>query len=208
MKGIVSLFRLNTVLLVLFLAVLIGAWAMPRHPTRRNLELMPDMQYSPAYHAYSVNPNFANGQTLRSAPEETIARGEVVLHYSDSKEDAIRAGEELTSPVDHSDPKALAAGQQVYRIFCAMCHGREGHGDGPVTKRGYPPPPSLLKDKSVTMKDDQLFHIVTYGQAGMAPYASQIAPRDRWLVIAYVRDMQAKAAMDPNVEDGAESLAK
>jgi mono/diheme cytochrome c family protein len=43
------------------------------------------------------------------------------------------------------------------------------------------------------MKDGQLVHVLTYGQGNMASFASQLALDQRWRVIAYVRDLQAKA---------------
>ncbi len=197
-----NLFRLNIALACLLVLLLAGAWALRRNPGQRNLEILPDMQYSPAYHAYEPNPYFTNGQTLRRQPDGTIAQGELPLHadnqiipeYAATPEDAARAGEELTNPLDSSAPEVLQRGEETYGIFCAICHGTAGLGKGPVTKRGYPPVPSLLTGNSAQMKDGQLFHILTYGQGSMKPYASQITPVDRWRVIAYVRDMQAKAA--------------
>lgn len=44
------------------------------------------------------------------------------------------------------------------------------------------------------MKDGQLFHIITYGQGNMPPYAVQVTQDDRWKIIAYIRSLQAKDA--------------
>jgi mono/diheme cytochrome c family protein len=81
-------------------------------------------------------------------------------------------------------------GADLYATFCTPCHGAAGAGDGAVVKRGFPAPPSLLAARAVDMKDGQLFHIVTYGQANMPGYASQIDEDDRWRVVAHVREMQ------------------
>ena len=192
-----SLSRINFTLLVAMLVLLMGAWVMRRDPTQRNLEWMPGMQYSPAYGTYKPNPNFPGDQTLQLQPAGTIARGDFVLRYQPTPEDAVRAGEELIGPLDANDSAGLSRGGELFQIFCVVCHGPQGLGDGPVTKRGCPPPPSLLTGKSVQMKDGQLFHILTYGQGGMASYASQISPADRWHVINHVRSMQAKAQQPP-----------
>jgi len=201
------MFRLNVTLLVLLVLLVAGALLLRRDPEQRTIELMPDMQYSPAYDAYRPNPNFANGRTLQAQPPGTIARGQLVLHYEATPQDAVRAGEELSNPLPANDPGVLAAGRELYGAFCALCHGHGGLGDGPVTKRGYPPPPSLLTGKATPdkMKDGQLFHIISYGQGGMAPYASQISPNDRWRIVAFVRDMQAKhaASQESNGQDAA-----
>lgn len=89
---------------------------------------------------------------------------------------------------------SLGRGAQIYSVFCVSCHGVGGAGDGPVAKRGFPPPPPLTTGKSVQMKDGQLFHILTYGQGNMAPMAAQLPRERRWEVINYVRGLQQSAA--------------
>lgn len=84
-------------------------------------------------------------------------------------------------------------GAVIFKRFCAVCHGVGGQGDGPVTRRGVPPPPSLLQEKSVNMPDGRMFHVLTFGQGNMAPYAYQLSPSERWYVIYYVRSLQNRA---------------
>lgn len=189
-----TLSRCNIALGILLAAVLLATWSMRVDPQRPNWDIFPDMQYSPASGALGTNTVFADGRTWQPSPDGTIARGETRLDYAATPADAIRAGEELTNPIAPGDAAALARGAAVFRVNCAMCHGPQGVGDGPATKRGVPPPPSLLTGKSMQMKDGQLMHILTYGQGNMAPFAAQLSLEDRWQVIALVRDMQAKAA--------------
>ncbi len=117
-----------------------------------------------------------------------------------------QAGSELSASQD-SSPETLAGeqysasverGGAVYRTFCISCHGVQGAGDGLVTQRGFPPPPSMLTGKSVQMKDGQLFHILTYGQGSMAPFAAQLSRERRWDVINFVRDLQRKSPPPPD----------
>lgn len=63
-----------------------------------------------------------------------------------------------------------------------------------MATRGFPPPPSLFAENAVKMKDGQMFHVLSFGQANMASYASQISREDRWKVILYVRSLQAQEA--------------
>ncbi len=85
---------------------------------------------------------------------------------------------------------SIERGTEIYNTFCITCHGPSGLGDGPVTKRGFPPPPPLPTGKSIEMKDGQLFHILTYGQGSMAPMVSQLTRNRRWDAINYVRTLQ------------------
>ena len=142
----------------------------------------------------------AGGATCVAYETLRDARGQLPLHFEFTKEDAIRAGEELANPYRQadSDPallqKSIRRGGETYAIFCISCHGPTGAGDGPVTKRGFPPPPSLLTGNSLQMKDGQLLHILTYGQGSMSDFAGQLSRERRWDVINYVRSIQPKPA--------------
>ena len=185
---------LNPVLAAAFAASLVLMWASRRDVRQPNAEFLPDMAHTPRYGAFAANPVFADGKTLQAPPEGTIPRGFMPVRYTASSADAARAGDELSNPFGPRDAAARARGEQVFVTFCAVCHGAGARGDGPVTARGVPPPPSLISGKAATMKDGQLFHIVTFGQKNMASYASQVSREDRWRVILYVRSLQTTAA--------------
>lgn len=191
---------LNLMLAVSLIVVLAIAALAHVDNARPNFEIHfgYDMAYSPAYGAYAPNTNFADGRTLQAPPAGTIPRGgELPLYFAPSGEDALRAGEVLTSPYSPASDEGKQAarrGGAEYTLFCTACHGDGGLGDGPVVKRGFPPPPSLLTGKSAQMKDGQLFHILTYGQGSMPNFAAQLSPARRWDVIGYIRKLQRKAA--------------
>lgn len=194
--------RLNALLAAAFLASFGLMWASRRDVHQPNLEIFPEMAHAPRYAAFAPNPVLPHGMTLQVPPTGTIPRGLLPLHYAATPEGAARAGAELESPLAADDAEALARGEQVYRNFCVPCHGAGGRGDGLAAQRGVPPPPSFLAEHAVAMKDGQLFHVLTYGQANMASYASQISREDRWRVILYVRSLQASAAAEAATPPG------
>jgi hypothetical protein len=177
---------LNTFLLIATVVLLAAHWALRVDPMRRNIEVFPDMAASVAYDSFASNPNFADGKTLREPAPGTIIRGQMPLHYTASKEDAERAGLELHTPIRPSAKRGAA----IYFSYCETCHGPTGLGDGLVAKRGYPAPPSFLAPRAMQMRDGQMFHVITYGQANMPSYASQVGREDRWHVIEYIRTLQ------------------
>lgn len=183
---------LNLFLLALLLVSAAADWALRPDLARPNMEFAPDMAHGPRYNAFAANPNFPDGKTLQPGPDASIPRGFIPLHYAATPDDALRAGNELTSPTA-GGATAVKRGEFVFQNYCATCHGAGGLGNGPVAQRGFPPPPSLLADKARKMKDGQMFHILTYGQNNMPSYASQISREDRWAVIAYVRSLQNPA---------------
>ena len=58
---------------------------------------------------------------------------------------------------------------------------------------GFPPPPSLSAEKTLKMRDGQMFHVLTFGQKNMPGYASQVSAEDRWKAILHVRSLQEAA---------------
>jgi mono/diheme cytochrome c family protein len=98
--------------------------------------------------------------------------------------------------------EVLERGQQRYTIFCAVCHGPTGHGNGKIVERGYTHPPSFITDESrgmkyrgvrVLLRDVPVgyyFEVISKGFGAMPDYSAQVPPRDRWAIIAYVRALQ------------------
>ncbi|MCG8606131.1 cytochrome c [bacterium] len=182
--------KLITVALILVGGLFLLDVILGQDPHRRNLDFSPDMAMSVAYKAESPNPHFANGQTQQNPVSGTIARGFKPLHFGGTVEESVRAGQELANPFDEPTARELERGKNMYEIYCQVCHGAGGQGNGPVTRRGYPPPASLLLDNARNMKDGQIFHIITYGYKNMPAYAGQLERDDRWLTIAHVRKLQ------------------
>ena len=183
MMDIKPIIKLGLVILMLFgLQILFN-----QNPRELNVEFIPEMVHSVPYDAFAENPNFADGKTLQPPVEGTIARG-FLPEYSDGVLTEELAGNVLDNPVEESNANVLR-GEWVYRNYCQVCHGFSGLGDGPVTKRGVPPPPSLLTENVKKMKDGQLYFIISNGKGNMASYRSQVQREDRWKVIQYLRTM-------------------
>jgi len=196
-KGSVALI----ILLVVVLAGLIGLhWIILPDPSRRNYEFLPGMVESVAHDAQSPALRADGTRIDLRPPRGSVARGYIPFAYEATPEGALLAGRELSNPVPVEDADAVARGAFVFATFCSVCHGAAGHGDGTVTLRGVPPPPSLLLDHAVEMSDGQMFHVITLGQANMSSYASQVEREDRWRVIRYIRTLQ----QTPEVAQAAE----
>lgn len=186
--------RARNIGLALALLLSLGVnWAVQRDPARPNSEFLPEMVRTVRYNAFAPNPNFADGKTLQRPAPGTIPRDMPPLHYQATAQDAIRAGNELRRPLSPNDAGALERGGVLFKSFCQPCHGQSGRGDGLVVSRGFPAPPPLDAEHAVSLKDGQLFHILTYGQGNMASYASQLSREDRWKVILFVRSLQKQA---------------
>ncbi|HEY0546356.1 MAG TPA: cytochrome c [Pyrinomonadaceae bacterium] len=81
-------------------------------------------------------------------------------------------------------------GEERYNIFCAMCHGPTGYGDGMIVRRGYRRPPSYHTDQLRQAPVGHFFDVMTNGWGAMPSYAAQIPVTDRWAIVAYIRALQ------------------
>ncbi len=99
-------------------------------------------------------------------------------------------------------PQMVNRGQERFTIFCSMCHGQTGYGDGMIVRRGYKRPPSYHTDELRAKPVGHYFDVITNGWASMPSYAEQIPPDDRWAIISYIRALQlsqqATAATNPS----------
>ena len=103
----------------------------------------------------------------------------------------------------------LDRGQQRFDIYCSVCHGMTGYGDGIVARRGFnrPSPASYHQDRLRQAPFGHFFDVMTNGWGAMPSYASQISVEDRWRIAAYVRalqlsQMKAGASENPIVSEG------
>jgi mono/diheme cytochrome c family protein len=186
--------KLN-LLLCAGIALCLGSiYFLRRDYLQPNYELVTERQMarSPAFGSFTPNPNFPDGITLRQPVHGTIPRGWEPFNYAPQPlSEATRAGRELKNPLSLSSPHDRKLGASLYATYCQCCHGPTGMGDGPVSRRGFPPPLDFLKPQAIDLKDGEMFHILTFGKGNMPPHALQLSPTDRWAVILHVRALQS-----------------
>lgn len=97
------------------------------------------------------------------------------------------------------DIELLNRGQKFFNIYCAVCHGQDGSGNGLVNARAaqtlapnWVPPTSLHTDaiQKAVYAEGKLFSTITNGIRKMPGYGAQIKAEDRWAIVAYVRALQ------------------
>ena len=145
--------------------------------------LRQDMANQPRQNPLSPSDFFPDGRSERPAEENTVARGSIqddsLFVPKDSNAFPLPLTEEL-----------LERGQQRYGIFCTPCHGIQGDGMGMVAVRGMKHPPSYHQERLRNVPNGYLYDVVTNGFGAMYGYSSQIPPRDRWAIVAYLRALQ------------------
>lgn len=169
-----------------------GGFLLRRDVRERNLEVLPaDMVRSPAAETGGVDAAFADGLVQRRPLPGTVPVDAPLEVFGPGPEEAKRAGDVLVNPLP-AGPAVAARGEKVFRSWCACCHGVSGRGDGAVTKRGFPPPPTLFRPEARVLRDGEIFHLVTHGRKDMPSHAGQVVVDDRWAVVRYVRSLQER----------------
>jgi mono/diheme cytochrome c family protein len=86
----------------------------------------------------------------------------------------------------------MTRGAERYGIYCAVCHGAAGDGQGVVAQydgaKGLVA--SLHQDRLRTMPDGELFNTISHGKGKMMGYGSNLNLSDRWAIVVYVRALQ------------------
>jgi len=97
----------------------------------------------------------------------------------------------LANPIP-STPEAIVQGQNVFQQHCAVCHGFDGHGDGPAAAGLNPTPSDLTAAHVDDHTDGDLFWWLTHGMAGtaMPSWQEQLSEPERWMVVHYIRSLR------------------
>jgi mono/diheme cytochrome c family protein len=159
---------------------------------------MPDMAYSRAVETYNDNRELqAEGINYNAEPVAgTIARGEEVIYrmLKDTTGTYITSAalkNPLTSKLTEED---YTESERLYLINCGICHGTKLDGNGPLYNDGKGPyplaPKNLVSDEIKNMADGTIFHSITYGKNLMGSYASHLTPKQRWMMVQYIRMKQ------------------
>jgi mono/diheme cytochrome c family protein len=148
-----------------------------------------DMHNQPKYRGLRPSEFFADGSSARPLVEGTVARGTL------QEDEAFFTGKidkatvkEFPIPIDEA---VLNRGEERYNIYCSPCHDKTGGGNGMVIQRGFArQPPSYHIDRLRQADVGYFYDVITNGFGVMPDYRAQIAPRDRWAIVAYIRALQ------------------
>jgi len=185
---------------VIALISLLLAQSSCNHTTSPGWEYMPDMANAITYETYSPNTFFGDSMSARMPVTGTIPRGTYMpFHFAPPPSTAgyDSAGLLLHFPA-WLDTNSLADGNHIFTIYCAVCHGITGLGDGtivnnPNIKNPFPPPPSYFDAVHIDLPEGKMYYSVHYGKNLMGPYSKVLNPNEVWKVVYYVKSMQIKA---------------
>lgn len=189
-----KIFKNITLVSIALLTVLSSCNNDPLSP---GYEFMPDMYRSPSLETYGQNTYFNDSLNARKPVEGTVPRGFVPFDYGIETEEYLRAGLQLKNPLEINE-EALAKGKKLFGMFCAHCHGQNGDGAGSINHPVYSAVPSYADDLLIRrsggtmseLKEGHIYHAIYYGLNAMGPHNSLVNEEERWLITAYVQELQ------------------
>lgn len=177
---------LSKIVIVLGLSALVTSCSDTSRP---NYQYFPNMYEPIGYETYAETNAFANGKEGQEVPNGAVKRGFVPYDYPNTTEGYTSARANLISPLD-SVAKTSDKGAKLFVIYCSVCHGDKGDGQGILMKRE-----KFLGVPSYAVRDiseGSIFHVVTYGLNAMGSHANQLSQEERWMVASYVMKLKSE----------------
>lgn len=181
---------MKSLIKIAILAMIFGTMMSCKKDSRPNYQFMPNMYEPVGYETYGESAMFPNDAVALLPAEGSIPRGFTPFEIDNTIEGYELAKETLKSPLD-STQIDLTRAKDLYGIYCGICHGNLGDGQGNLVKRekilGIP----RYDDAGRAITEGSIYHTLYYGKNAMGSYANQLKEEERWQVVAYVLKLKA-----------------
>jgi len=153
--------------------------------SNRSVQYFPNMYESVGYETYQEAPEelFKGGVQAQKPVDGTVNRGWLPYEYDNSNDGYASAKANLNNPLPYTEEN-LAKGAELYNIYCGICHGKNGNGQGHLVKTekilGVP----SYADREITQ--GSIYHVMYWGINYMGSYASQTSTEERWQIAHHV----------------------
>jgi len=172
-----------------------------------NYQYMPNMYEPVGYETYGEYEIFPGQQEAMLPAEGSIPRGWQPYEYENTTEGLNLAKAELKNPIPVTE-ESLAEGKALYDIYCALCHGDKGDGQGNLVKRekilGIP----SYADAGRVITEGGIYHVQMFGLNTMGSYASQTNELERWQIAQHVMNLKATLEGTPLLTPQAETVVE
>ena len=171
-----------------------------------NYQYFPNMYAPVGYETYGDYVVFPNQQEAMTPPEHTVPRGFTPYDYENTTAGLELAKAELKSPYPVTEEN-LGVGNQLFTVYCAVCHGDTGDGKGILaTREKFLGIPSYA-DPGRNIVLGGIYHVETYGLNAMGSYASQTNEKERWQIAMHVMDLKAALNGEPGILETSKAAA-
>lgn len=179
-------------------------WCRGVKSSKPPIYVFPDMDFQAKYKTYGFNDFFADKRNARPLVPGSIHRGDALdkalvftndYHYKPDENPSLYTGKNPDGSFVRGFPVVLThelmdLGREKFRIYCSVCHGLAGDGNGVTKPYGMVATVSYHDDRLREMPEGEIFNTITHGKNTMLGYGDKLKPEERWAVIAYVRALQ------------------
>jgi len=164
------------------------------------------MVVQPKYNPLDQSRFFSDGQSSRPLVEGTVPVNGYTNELAMVGSSSVRAPDrpfpfELTR-------RDLERGQKVFNIYCSVCHGALGDGNGMIPQRGFTHPPSFYLPRLRQASPGHFYDVMTNGYGAMFSYNERVSMDDRWRVAGYIRALQLSNPSDTGANDTPQTQRK
>jgi mono/diheme cytochrome c family protein len=157
-------------------------------PNQTNIELIQNMMDQVSIKSQDWDPSQGDKVQMRTPPPGTVARNFTPYAYAKDPQGAERQPNPFGKDMS---PELLTMGRKYFEIYCMVCHGATGAGDGTVSTKMAVKPRNLISAEAKAYSDGRIFHAITAGKGVMGSYRGQIPDaKKRWAIVNYVRTLQ------------------
>lgn len=123
--------------------------------------------------------------TMQRFPTDSVPRSgvEPVVPNTVNEKGLLR--DQIPENPTRSNTNSQTHGRKMYNIYCAVCHGKDGLAQVPITKKGMPAPP--IKAMMPVLTDAHLYNKIRYGGPLMPSYGFQTSRKERWDMVNYMK---------------------
>jgi mono/diheme cytochrome c family protein len=123
-----------------------------------------------------------------SACEPSLERQPKIhpLEAPQSPPEGVQAFSATTKGMPRIDRSLIERGRERYQIYCSVCHGLDGQGDGIATQRGFGRPSPFSNDL-INVPAGKIETLIANGKDRMLGFANRIPFQERIAIAIYVQ---------------------
>lgn len=91
-----------------------------------------------------------------------------------------------------ADEVSLQRGKILYNIHCQVCHGVQGHGDGPLANYFDRTPQDLTSSQIAAEFDGAVYLTIIQGFGQMPALFENLTPHETWDVVNFLHTLPAR----------------
>jgi mono/diheme cytochrome c family protein len=151
--------------------------------------------YTAVYYGDASAVDVVRGKNAPNAIAAPV-NGEAPFYYENTEDERLRCEQEMIQNPFPITKEGLDRAKPLYDIYCGICHGPKGDGQGTLlaaTDKYPAQPKNLLGDDMIAAGNGRFYFGMIYGKNVMGGYSDKLSFEERWQVLHYVRSLQAKS---------------